>query len=175
MICGDEIVTLVFRDLIAVPFPKIREDLRRSVLIEPLQLFLSRQEDPAKDQSKTPIGMRDAIRQAQSAAPRTAEDVPFFNTEFFTQRFNVIYQIPRRVLFQLRVRRRFPGTALIEQYDVIGRRIEKLPVHRNQSAARPAMQKDNRNAFGIPDAFVVDLVNIGDLQHPRIERFDLRI
>ena len=65
--------------------------------------------------------------------------------------------------------------ALIEQHDVIGRGIEELSVHRYQSAAWPAVKEHDRNALGIPDSFIVDLVNIGDLQHPRIEGFDLRI
>ncbi len=37
------------------------------------------------------------------------------------------------------------------------------------------MQKNDRNPVRISDAFVIDVVNIGDLKHPRIKGLDLRI
>ena len=89
--------------------------------------------------------MRFAIGEAQRAAPRAAENVPFVDAEFFAQRFDIADQVPGRVFAKLGVRGRFARAALVEKNDVICRRVEKLPVHRDQSAARPAVQKYDRN------------------------------
>ncbi len=70
---------------------------------------------------------------------------------------------------------RSAGAALIEEEDVVSLWVEELAVHWDQTAARAAVQEDDWDAFGVADALVVDLVNVRDLEHARIEGFDLRI
>ena len=68
------------------------------------------------------------------------------------------------------------GTSLEKAREILHEhRIEKLPVHRYQPAARPAVQEYDRNAFGISDALVIDVVNVRHLQHARIKGLDLGV
>src|SRR5688572_28720032 len=99
-----------------------------------------------------------AVSQTQSTAPRTAEHIPFFDAEFLAQSFDVFNQIPRRVFFEFGVRRGLPRTTLIEQNDMIRLRIEKPPIHRNQTAARTTVQENHRNSVGVSAAFVINRV-----------------
>src|SRR5690606_5512564 len=112
---GHEIMPFVLRDLIAITFPKIRKDLGRTILIKPLQLFLTREEYTAKYQSKAPVRMRLAISKAQRTAPGTAEHIPLIDAEFLSQALDIIDQVPRCILTQFRVRGRLPRTSLIKQ------------------------------------------------------------
>ena len=58
------------------------------------------------------------------------------------------------------MRRRSPGTPLVKKDNVISGRIKKLPVHRDQAAARSAMKKNNRDSVRIADPFVIDRMNV---------------
>ena len=119
--------------------------------------------------------MRNAICQAQRAAPRAAKDKPFVDTELLAKCLDVFNQVPGRIFSKLCVRCRLAGTSLIEQDHVIGLRIEKLSIHRDQAAPRAAVEKDNRYPVWISDAFVMIVVNLRNLQHARIKGLDLRV
>src|SRR5215210_5351604 len=119
--------------------------------------------------------MRFGVSQTKRAAPRAAENIPFFDAEFLAQSFDVVNQIPGRIFPQFGVRRRFAGAALVKQNDVKRLRVEKLSIKRNQSAARSAVQKNDGNSVRISGALVINFVNIGNFQHSRIKRFDFRI
>src|SRR5258706_7621754 len=98
------------------------------------------------------------ISKRQGAAPRPAEDLPFFDAEMLTQLLNILDEIPSRVLFNRSMRRTLSRAALIEQHDAISRGIVKLPVLRHNPSARPAVQKHHRLAVRIAALFIIDLV-----------------
>src|SRR5690349_10307133 len=76
-----------------------------------------------------------------------------------------------------------PAAALVEQHDVVERRIEQTPLPRRTPRARPPMQEQRREARGIATALPVHLVPVAHVQpatgrrlhrweHPAIPRAD---
>src|SRR5438552_3231489 len=90
----------------------------------------------------------------------------------FTQLLNIRHKIPSRILYQARIWRALPRSALIEQHDAISRRVVKLPILRHESTTRPAMQKHHRLAVWIAALLVINLVNVRHFQTRSVEGFD---
>ena len=61
------------------------------------------------------------------------------------------------------------GAALIEQEDVVARRVEQRPVHVLRSAARPAVQEHDGPAALGSDFLDVDPMPIADIDHAGVE------
>ena len=89
--------------------------------------------------------------------------------------FDVGDEMPRRIVFQTRVRRALPRPALVEKHDAIGGRVEEAPVVGDRPAAGAAVQEDDGHAFGVAALFVVKRMHRRHRQHASIVRFDLRI
>src|SRR5438477_13004411 len=99
--------------------------------------------------------MRLRVSQRERAAPRAAEDLPAFNSKMLAQAFDVGDEMPRRVIFNVRVRRALAGATLVEEDDAICRRIMVTPVIFHNAAARPAMQEVDRLAGWITALLIV--------------------
>src|SRR4029079_11153474 len=110
-------------------------------LIEPVDLLLAQEEDPAQHELRHVRRMLLGIRERERAPPRAAEDLPRSERHLFAQPLDVGDEIPRRVLLDRRVRRALSTSALIEQYDAIEVGMEEPPVRRHRSSARTAVQE----------------------------------
>src|SRR4051812_18300380 len=119
--------------------------------------------------------MRDRVCKAQSAAPGPAENVPSIYPELFTKYLDIVDEVPRCIFTKLSMRRRSTGAALVKQHNVIGLRVEELPVHRDQAPARPAVKKYDRYAIRVSRSFVINAVNVRYVDHARIEGLNFRI
>src|SRR6266478_1605995 len=116
--------------------------------------------------------MRLSISQRECAAPRPTKDLPLVYRQVFTQFLNIRHKIPSRILFERRMRRALPRSALIEQHNAISIRIVKLPILRHESTTRPTMQKHHRLAVWIATLLVIDLVNVRHFQTAGVVGFD---
>src|SRR5688572_14833900 len=105
--------------------------------------------------------MRLRVAESQGAAPRTAEDHPAIDAEMGPEPFDVVDQVPRRIGFEARVRRALTTAPLVEENEPVGARIEESPLHRMDTAARTAVEKDHWLALGRADLLVVQLVAVG--------------
>ncbi len=73
------------------------------------------------------------------------------------------------------MRRRTARSALVKENDLISRRIEKLSISRNKSAARAAVKENDRNSIGITNPLVIDRVNVRHGKHSTVERLNFGV
>src|SRR4051812_16517718 len=97
MVGLDVIVTFSLGNLRGVSFPDVGKDLAGPVLVEPLQLLLSDEEYAPQNELGHRLWMLLRIGQGQSAAPRAAEHLPFFDVQMLAQRLHIIDEVPGRV------------------------------------------------------------------------------
>src|SRR5215831_4959924 len=116
----EHIAALRFRDDALVLLPHVGEDCARAFLVEPVNLFRAAQKDSAQRERTDALWMSLRVSQRKSAAPRTAEDPPFFNAEMLAQLLDVRHQMPGRVFFKGSMRSTIARPPLIEQYNSIG-------------------------------------------------------
>src|SRR5215207_5164625 len=162
----DEVAALVFGDDLLELLPHVREDPARALLVEPAYLLRPAQEDAAQGQRAHALRVRLGVRERERAPPRAAEDVPGVDAELPAYLLDVLDQVPRRVPLQLRVRRALPRAALVEEDDAVGRRVEELPVLRDETAAGAAVQEDDGLPLGVTALLVIEVVNGRDLEPP---------
>jgi hypothetical protein len=84
-----------------------------------------------------------SVDQRQSRAPGAAKNHPTFNAKSPPDCLNIVDKIPRRVAFYAGMRPRSATTALIEQNDVIGGRVEIASHCWATAAARTTVQDYN--------------------------------
>ena len=132
--CGDRLDVLL---------PGVREEGARAPLVEPVDLPLADEEDPAQHQLGHALRVRLGVGERQRAAPRAAEDLPPLDAEVLAQRLDVGDQVPRRVVDERRVRRALAAAALVEEHDAVRRGIEEAPVARLGAEAGAAVQEDD--------------------------------
>src|SRR5437867_5023499 len=125
-----EVAALAWRDRLQVPLPGIGEEVAGPLLVEPLQLFPSKQEDAAEDETLDPLGVCLAVREGERAAPASTEDDPPVDAGVLTKPLDVCDEVPGRVLPQLGVGRAPPASPLIEQDHAPLPRMEVAPVQR---------------------------------------------
>ena len=146
--------------------------MARACLVKPVDLALAQQENSAQHQTGHALWMFDCIRQRQRRSPRAAEHDPLVDPILFAHAFDVRHQIPRRVLAQLRVRRRTPAAALIHRQHAEALWIEEPAHFRREPAAGAAMQRHRRAPVRIAGLLHVDCVQVRNLQHLGRVRFD---
>src|SRR2546423_14299472 len=154
------VAAFVFGNDFQIFFPHVGKQPTCAFLIEPLNFFRTTKKNSAQDQFNCAIGMRLSIGERQSAAPRSAEDLPLLNSQMFAQLLDVRNQIPRCIFFDRRIRRALAGSTLIEKHNPICVWIVKLTVFGNDSAAWPPVQKNDWLAVRIPTLLVIDFVNV---------------
>jgi hypothetical protein len=79
------------------------------------------------------------------------------------------------VLVHARHRRRASGAALIEQHELVHRRIEELPMRWIAAGARAAVQEHRGTARWIAAQLVGEAMPVGDFEHAGFEWLDRRI
>ena len=77
----DEISLLLFGDVVSVRCKSIREDVARSILIEPMKFRGAAHEDTTEHQTQHTLWMMLCVDQRKRRAPRTSEDVPFIDSK----------------------------------------------------------------------------------------------
>ncbi len=68
-----------------------------------------------------------------------------------------------------------PAAALVEQQNVVARRIEQPAMRRPAAAARAAMQEDRRDPAPRAAAFPIDAVSVADVEPSRVIGLDFGI
>jgi len=172
MVGADEVAAFHLGNRREVMLPRIRIERAAAVLIEPLQLPAPQHEDAAQHQLGHPLGMRLRIGQRQRGAPGTAEHLPAFQCQMLAQALDVRNQVPSGVVDEFRMRRGASATALVEQHDAIGIRVEEAPALGIATAARPAMQEHHRLAVRIAALLVVQRMQRRDLQEAAVVGLD---
>ena len=69
------------------------------VLIEPSELLVSQRKDASKNKCLDLLGMLYSIGQRESRSPGSTKNNPSIDTQVFSNSFQILYQIPRGVLF----------------------------------------------------------------------------
>jgi len=119
--------------------------------------------------------MRLRIGERERRSPRPAENLPADDAEMFAQALYILHQIPGGVLFEGSVRNRAAAAALIEQHDAVEPWIVIAAHDWRHAAAGAAMKHDHRLARGRSALFVIELVEIRDLEASRAVRHQLGI
>lgn len=113
------------------------------------------------------------VSKRERAAPRAPEDEPLIDAEMFAELFDILDQMPGRVVIERSVWDASPCTALLEKNYAISFGIEKASIVRHYASAWTTMQKHNRLPFRIPALLVVKFVSRGNSQVTTIVRFYL--
>ena len=163
------------RDRREVALPGVRKDRVAALLVEPFQFPAPQHEDAAQDEFGDPVGMGLRIGQRQRRPPRAAEHLPAVDLQVLAHALDVGNEMPGRVVGQFGMRRRAPASALVEQDDAVTRRIEEAPRLRVAACPRSAMQEHHRLAFRVAALFVVDPMQVGNLEETRIVGLDVGI
>lgn len=122
------ISSLALRDDGLVVIEEISEQEARPLLVEPQQLLSSQGEDASEDQSQAAIRVRLRVGERQRRTPRSPKDDPAVDAEVLSQLFDVLHEMPGRVLLERGVRGRPPRASLVEQDAAVVRGIKVLSV-----------------------------------------------
>src|SRR5215217_1519198 len=163
----DHVAALGFGNDANVLFPRLGKDRAGTltVFIKPANLFWPAEKNPAEHERTHSVGMRLTIGEREGAAPRATKYLPLFDTEMFADFFNVLDEMPRRVVVERGVRLAATCPTLIKQNHTISFGIEEATVVRNQTRARSTVQKHNRLPFRIAALLVIKFVN---RRHPKM-------
>ncbi len=154
----------------APSLPRLGEEEAQSVAKEPVELFAPAGRDAEEHECADVSGKTFGVGQRQSATPRSAEDQPVPDAEVRPEPFDVGDQVVGGVARQVRVGRTGVGAAasavaLIEEDDVVPRRIEELALPRRTAGARAAVEHEGGPALRIAAGLPVDQVAAADVQH----------
>src|SRR5690606_31586056 len=120
-----------------------------ALLVEPAQLCLTQQENPAHDQGVYVFGMGLRVGQRQGRTPGAAEHHHLVRVQDLgAQALDVGDQIPGGVVFDVGRGGGPAAAALVEQQHVVACRIEQAAVGGRTACAGPAVQEYRRAALG---------------------------
>ena len=101
-----------------------------------------------------------SVSKRKRTAPRTTKDEPLLDTEMLAYVFDVLDEMPGRVVVERSVRNASAGAALVEENYAVGCRVKEAPVVRVQTRAWPAVKKHDRLSVWIAALLVIELVNV---------------
>ena len=162
VIGADDIIAFFVGDKRDKIFPIIGIDGTGSAFIKPREFLAAEQEDPAQDQAETAFGVLDRIGQRKGGTPATAKEYPSFDIEVAADRFHIVDQVPRRVVFERIVGCAFAATALVKEDDAPFIGVKEATAIRRASTSGAAMNVQDGQAFGIARFFDVDLMGRRD-------------
>src|SRR5664279_364250 len=119
--------------------------------------------------------MRLGVCKRKRASPGPTEYDPALDPEVGPDLLHVLDQIPGRVVLEAGARSAATAAALIEKHDAVGIRVEESALRRRGSAARPAVDENDRLAIRTAALLDVDVVQIGNLYVLGQEWLDGRI
>ncbi|MNI38957.1 hypothetical protein D3C73_931210 [compost metagenome] len=164
VIGGHHLMTLRFRNGGDEGLPFVGKHFRDAELIVPVELRLRQRIDAAQKKLGDAIRMRFGIGECQCRTPGAAEHLPLVDADHFAEPLDIGYQMPCRIGFKPRVRRRAAATALVEQEDVVKVRIEQPRLDRRDPAARSAVKEDDGFCTLATMAFPVDHMPVADIE-----------
>src|SRR5690606_9149324 len=163
-----------------VVLPGIREELRRTLLIEPVNLAVAERENAAQHElgHAFRVGLR--VGKGERGPPGAAKYLPAVNAEVLAQPLDVCDEVPRRVRGEIRlgiarVREAAPAAALVEQHDPVSRRIKESPMLGVYTPAGPAVQEHDGLAVGTAALLPEDLLSVPHWEPPEGVRLDRRV
>ena len=115
------------------------------------------------------------IGKAEGRAPAAAEHHPFFDAAHIAQPLDILDQMPGRVRLEVGVRGRFARAALVEQQDVIFRRIELAAMVGADPRAGAAVEEDDRLGARRPAPLPIKRMAVADVEHAALVGLNLRI
>ena len=86
--------------------------------------------------------MGDRVREREGAPPAAAEDLPGLDAEHAPHLLEVLDEVTRGVLLELREGRRLAAAALVDEDDAVARRVEVARVHRCRASTGPAVHEE---------------------------------
>src|SRR5690606_28216455 len=111
----------------------------------------------------------------QGGAPAAAEYLPAVDAQLDPQRLDVLDQVPRGVVDQVRIRGGAAATALVEQHDPVLLRVVEATHLVAAAATRPTVQQHHRFAFRVPALLVLERVALVDGKGTGVVGLDLGI
>ena len=154
---------------------RIGEEIACAMLVEPVYLGLRQQENPAQEQGKRAVRMRDRIGEGKRGSPGAAKHDPFFNAQHFPDLLDVRDQVPGRVFLERGAGGGSSASALIKEDDTKVSRVEKTAHVRVGTATRATMKGDDRDAVYRTGIFPVKFVEVRDLDASRLSWLDMRV
>jgi hypothetical protein len=103
--------------------------------------------------------VRLSVGKCERAAPRAAKHKPLLDAELFANLFDILDEMPRRIVFKRSMRAAAACATLFEENHAVGIRIKEAPIIRHETRARPAMQKHDWLSIRRTTLFVIKLVN----------------
>jgi hypothetical protein len=155
--------------------PAISENAACSVLVEPVDLALPEQKNPAQYEFADAARMQLRVTQSERTAPGAAKYEPPMDTQRLTQALDVGYQVCGRIRFEASKRLAATRATLIKNDDPIASRIEKAASLDVSAATWPPMQKDSGFAGSVATLLVIDAMTVPDLEKTRGVRLDVWI
>ncbi len=175
VVCTQQIAALRFGDGRDVVLPRIGIERGRAALVEPVDLALAQEKNPAQHELGRDVRVLLRIRERERRAPRATKDLPPRNVEMGPQRFHVRDEIPRGVVVEARVRDAATAPALIEEDDAIRAGVEESALLWVAAAAGTAVDEDDGLAVRVAGLLVVNRVHRRDAQRSAVVRFDVRV
>jgi hypothetical protein len=115
------------------------------------------------------------VCQRQRASPGAAKYLPLIYLQRRPQDFDIVDQVPGRIVIETCVRRAPAAAALIEQHDPVDIRIEEPPHIGVATAAGTAVEEYHRLAVRIAAFLVIHAMAVADIEHAGAIRLDRRI
>ncbi|MNI53477.1 hypothetical protein D3C73_1083120 [compost metagenome] len=143
----EQITTFLWRDRSDVVLPVIREQAAGALLIHPVNVLRTGQENPTQDQAVDALGMGLRVSQRQGRTPGTAEHHPLVDAQVQADPLQVCDQIPGGVVFQAGVRGGAAATALVEGDDAVQVGIKEAATLCIAPRTWAAMEKHHRQTF----------------------------
>ena len=160
MIGADHVVAFGFGNDRHEARPGFGPEPARAAAIEPVEFRLRHQEDAAQDQLQHPVGMFLSIDKRQRRPPAAAEHAPRIDAKRAADAFDILDQMPGRVVLDRRMRARPPAAALVEQDNPEDAWVEIAPHRRAAAATGAAMQHHDGHAIRVAALFDIDLMSL---------------
>ena len=140
------------------------------------ELGLLEEEDAPKHQLRAALRIFLRVGERKGGAPASAEDHPFVDLrDLGAQLLDVVDEVPRRVRFEARIRRRLAAASLVEDEDLVLLGIPLAPMVGTRSAAGTAVEHHCRLAIRVARQFPVEAVSVADVEVPGLVRLEVRI
>ena len=171
----DGVGALRFGQQFDEPPPQLRAEGLRGAAKRPVHLFRRAEEHGAQHKAQRAPGVALRVGDREGRAPRAADNKPALDAERLANALDVRHQARRVVIDEAQPGLAQPRAALIEQNGAKDSGVERPRMGALAAAARPAVEKDRRNAAAPPELFEIDRVARVHAQAPPVERLRLRM
>jgi len=157
--------------------PAIWEYLGRTVLEEPMHIFLPEKENAAQSHRRHVLRVRLRVSERERRTPAAAQnEMPAGHLAMLAEQVQVVNKMPGGVVVERRQGLGIPCAALIQQNDAVERRVEELPIARIQTRGWATMEEESGLTVGVPALLVIELMlAVARLEVACLVRLDWRV